>query len=128
MSDKSFHIPYCHSVKLTNKFICINLLYKRFVNKNSGATSLNLQPRKKNSLMINITFPDGAVRQYAEGHNCYGHCKINIRRIGKKVIAAGVNGQVWDASRPINEDATRKASIHGMMQKAKTHSGIHLLT
>ena len=30
---KSFHIPYNHAVKLTNKSICINLLYKRFVNK-----------------------------------------------------------------------------------------------
>ena len=32
--------------------------------------------------------------------------------LARKVLAANVNGEVWDASRPINEDATVNDSTH----------------
>jgi len=58
--------------------------------------------------MINISFPDGAVRQYEEGINALGIAKSISEGLARKVIAADVNGQVWDATRPINSDAKLK--------------------
>jgi len=58
--------------------------------------------------MINITFPDGAVRQYEKGVTGLEIAKSIAEGLARKVIAAGVNGQVWDVSRPINEDAAIK--------------------
>ena len=58
--------------------------------------------------MINITFPDGAVRQYEIGTSAMDIAKSISEGLARKVIAVGVNGQVWDASRPINDDAAIK--------------------
>src|SRR6478735_10907803 len=55
--------------------------------------------------MINITFPDGAVREYENGVTALEIAKSISEGLARKVLAANVNGQVWDATRPINEDA-----------------------
>src|SRR3954463_4452157 len=55
--------------------------------------------------MINITLPDGAVRQYEAGVTALDIAKSISEGLARKVLAANVNGQVWDATRPINEDA-----------------------
>ena len=54
--------------------------------------------------MINITFPDGAVRQYENGISALDIAKSISEGLARKVLAANVNGQVWDATRPINDD------------------------
>jgi threonyl-tRNA synthetase len=79
--------------------------------------------------MINITFPDGAVRQYAEGTTAMDIAKSISEGLARKVIAAGVNGQVWDASRPINEDATVKLYTWNDAEGKNTfwHSSAHLM-
>jgi threonyl-tRNA synthetase len=77
--------------------------------------------------MINITFPDGAVRQYAEGTTAMDIAKSISEGLARKVIAAGVNGQVWDASRPIKEDATVKLYTWNDTE-GRIHFGIHQLT
>ncbi len=56
--------------------------------------------------MINITFPDGAVRQYEAGISADGIAKSISEGLARKVLAATVNGEVWDSTRPINSDAT----------------------
>ena len=56
--------------------------------------------------MINITLPDGAVRQYEAGVTALDIAKSISEGLASKVLAANVNGQVWDATRPINEDAS----------------------
>ena len=56
--------------------------------------------------MINITFPDGATRQYEKGVTALEIAKSISEGLAKKVLAAKINGQVWDATRPIHEDAT----------------------
>ena len=58
--------------------------------------------------MINITFPDGAVRQYENGVTALDVAKSISEGLARKVVAANVNGKTWDATRPINEDATVK--------------------
>ncbi len=58
--------------------------------------------------MINITFPDGAVRQYESGVSPLDIAKSISEGLARKIIAANVNGKTWDATRPITEDATVK--------------------
>jgi len=89
---------------------------------------LNLPPVKKR-LMINITFPDGAIRQYEKGTTAMGIAKSISEGLARKVIAAGVNGQVWDLSRPINEDATVKLYTWNDAEGKNTfwHSSAHLM-
>ena len=79
--------------------------------------------------MINITFPDGAVRQYAEGTTAMDIAKSISEGLARKVIAAGVNGQVWDSSRPIKEDATVKLYTWNDAEGKNTfwHSSAHLM-
>ena len=47
----------------------------------------------------------------------------------EKLLAAGVNGQVWDATRPINEDATLKLYTWNDTEGKNTfwHSSAHLM-
>lgn len=56
--------------------------------------------------MINITFPDGAVRQYEPGVTALDIAKSISEGLARKVLAANVNGQVVDATRPIITDST----------------------
>ncbi|MEO6894826.1 MAG: threonine--tRNA ligase [Ginsengibacter sp.] len=56
--------------------------------------------------MINITFPDGAVRQYEEGVSSMDIAKSISEGLARKILAAEVNGEVWDLSRPIKKDAS----------------------
>ncbi|NLR60160.1 threonine--tRNA ligase [Chitinophaga polysaccharea] len=56
--------------------------------------------------MINITFPDGAVRQYESGVTALDIAKSISEGLARKVLAANVNGQVVDATRPILTDST----------------------
>ncbi len=55
--------------------------------------------------MINITFPDGRVGQYQEGVTALEIAKSISEGLARKVLAANVNGSVWDLSRPIKQDA-----------------------
>ena len=55
--------------------------------------------------MINITFPDGSVRQYNEGVTGLEIAESISPRLAQDVIACGVNGETVELNRPINEDA-----------------------
>jgi threonyl-tRNA synthetase len=55
--------------------------------------------------MINITFPDGAVRQYESGVSGYDIANGISPRLAEKALGIKLNNEVWDLSRPINQDA-----------------------
>lgn len=55
--------------------------------------------------MINITFPDGNVRQYEAGASAMDIAKSISHGLAKNVLSARVNGEVWDSTRPIETDA-----------------------
>ncbi len=59
-------------------------------------------------IMIKITFPDNSVREYAEGTTAMQIAESISSRLAQEVLAASVNGEVWDLTRPINQDATVK--------------------
>lgn len=79
--------------------------------------------------MINISFPDGAVRQYEKGVTALQIAKSISEGLAKKVLAASVNGEVWDASRPIQEDAALKLLTWTDPEGKSTfwHSSAHLM-
>jgi threonyl-tRNA synthetase len=56
--------------------------------------------------MIKITFPDGSVREYNEGVTGLQIAESISARLAQDVLACGVNGETYDLSRPINEDAS----------------------
>ena len=56
--------------------------------------------------MIKITFPDGSIREYNEGVTGLQIAESISSRLAQDVLACGVNGETWDLSRPINNDAS----------------------
>ncbi len=79
--------------------------------------------------MIQVTFPDGAVREYEKGSSALDIAKSISEGLARKVLAAEVDGQVWDASRPINNDISLKLLTWGDDGASSTfwHSSAHLL-
>lgn len=79
--------------------------------------------------MINITLPDGSVRQYEKGITAMAVAKSISEGLAKKVLAASVGGQVWDTSRPINEDTSLKLLTWTDAEGKNTfwHSSAHLM-
>ena len=55
--------------------------------------------------MIQITFPDGNIRSYAAGTTGLEIAKSISEGLARNVLAVGVNGEVRDLTRPIQEDA-----------------------
>jgi threonyl-tRNA synthetase len=79
--------------------------------------------------MIQIRFPDGAVREYQEGSSSMDIAKSISEGLARKVLAAKVNGQVWDASRVIPHDATLQLITWDDAEGKNTfwHSSAHLM-
>jgi threonyl-tRNA synthetase len=79
--------------------------------------------------MIKITFPDGAIREYEKGVTALEIAKSISEGLARKVLAANINGQVWDAGRPITADATLQLLTWSDNDGKSTfwHSSAHLL-
>jgi len=80
-------------------------------------------------MMVNIQFPDGAVRSFDKGITPMQIAKSISEGLAKKVIASAIDGQVKDASTPINADATLKLITWDDADGRSTfwHSSAHLL-
>jgi threonyl-tRNA synthetase len=79
--------------------------------------------------MIKISFPDGAVREYAAGSSALNIAKSISEGLARKVLAASVNGEVWDLNRPIYADAALKLLTWDDADGKSTfwHSSAHLM-
>ena len=79
--------------------------------------------------MIQIQFPDGAVRTYEAGVSAYDIAVSISEGLARKILVAEVNGEVWDLSRPIMQDAAIKLLTWDDAQGKSTfwHSSAHLL-
>jgi threonyl-tRNA synthetase len=79
--------------------------------------------------MIKITFPDGAVREYESGVTALEIARSISEGLARKVLAATINGHVWDATRPITADATLKLLTWSDAEGKSTfwHSSAHLM-
>jgi threonyl-tRNA synthetase len=79
--------------------------------------------------MINITLPDGSVRQYDAGITAMQIALSISEGLARNVLAAEVNGEVWDASRAIEKDSTVKLLTWNDTKGKSTfwHSSAHLM-
>jgi threonyl-tRNA synthetase len=78
---------------------------------------------------ITITLPDGNQKQFPKGTTALDIAKSISEGLARKVIAADVNGQVWDATRPINEDISLRLLTWDDNGGKSTfwHSSAHLM-
>ena len=56
--------------------------------------------------MVKITFPDGSVREYEKGVTGMEIANSISPRLAQEVLAASVDGETWDLTRPIEQDAS----------------------
>jgi threonyl-tRNA synthetase len=79
--------------------------------------------------MISITLPDGSVREYDKGITSMQIAQSISEGLARNVLAAEVDGQVWDASRPIEQDSHVKLLTWNDASGKSTfwHSSAHLL-
>ena len=56
--------------------------------------------------MIKITFPDNSVKEFESGVTPLEIAQSISHRLAQDVLASYVNGQEWDLTRPVTEDAT----------------------
>ncbi len=79
--------------------------------------------------MIHITLPDGSVREYESGTTAHQIALSISEGLARNVLAAEVDGQVWDSSRPIENDANVKLLTWNDLQGKATfwHSSAHLM-
>ncbi|MEM6724590.1 MAG: threonine--tRNA ligase [Bacteroidota bacterium] len=79
--------------------------------------------------MINITLPDGSVRQYESGVSGLEIASSISEGLARNVLSAKVNGEVWDATRPIHEDSNVQLLTWRDNEGKSTfwHSSAHLM-
>jgi threonyl-tRNA synthetase len=79
--------------------------------------------------MIKITLADGAVKEYQQGSSALDIAKSISEGLARKVLAASINGEVWDATRPINNDASLKLLTWDDTDAKATfwHSSAHVM-
>ena len=62
----------------------------------------------KNKRKMNITFPDGSVKQFEQGVTPLQIAESISPRLAREVLAAIINGEEWDISRPVCNDGEIK--------------------
>ncbi len=79
--------------------------------------------------MIQVTFPDGAVRSYESGTTALQIAKSISEGLARNVLAAKINGEVWDANRSIQSDCTLQLLTSSDVEGMQTlwHSSAHLM-
>jgi len=84
---------------------------------------------KQQNNMINITFPDGSVKEFENGITPLAIAQSLSPQLARDVLAASVNDQEWDLTRPITTDATIKLYKWEDREgkHAFWHSSAHLL-
>lgn len=79
--------------------------------------------------MIHLTLPDGSVREYDKGITAMQVALSISDGLARNVLAAEIDGQVWDASRPIEQDVKIKLLTWNDLEGKETfwHSSAHLM-
>ncbi len=79
--------------------------------------------------MINVTLPDGNSRSYEVGVSSMDIAKSISEGLARKVLAAEINGEVWDLTRPLTGDCTFKLLTwdDNLGKNTFWHSSAHLM-
>ena len=79
--------------------------------------------------MINITLPDGSIKQVESGTSAMDIAMGISEGLARNVLSASVNGEVWDANRSITTDST--LTLHTWNDKQGKmsfwHSSAHIM-
>ncbi len=79
--------------------------------------------------MIKITLPDGSIREYEKGTTSLQVAQSISEGLARNVLAAKINGEVWDATRPLNADCNLTLLTWNDTDGKQTmwHSSAHLM-
>lgn len=79
--------------------------------------------------MIKITLPDGSVKEFNKGASAMDVAMSISEGLARNVLGAEINGEIWDATRPIQNDSTLKLLTWNDDDGKSTfwHSSAHLL-
>jgi threonyl-tRNA synthetase len=79
--------------------------------------------------MINITLPDGSVKQHEMGVTALEVAQSISEGLARNVLTAKVNDEIWDATKPITMDASLKLFTWNDTEgkAAMWHSSAHLM-
>ncbi len=79
--------------------------------------------------MIKITLPDGSIREYEKGTTSLQVALSISEGLARNVLAAKINGEVWDATRALNQDCNLTLLTWNDTDGKQTmwHSSAHLL-
>lgn len=78
--------------------------------------------------MVNITFPDGAVREFESGVTTFEIAQSISNSLAKKALAGKLNGKLIDTTRAITEDGSLEIVTpdHEDALPILRHSAAHL--
>lgn len=78
---------------------------------------------------VKITLPDGSIREYSKGVSAMDIALSISEGLARNVLAAEVDGEVWDANRAINQDSGVKLLTWNDEGGKSTfwHSSAHLM-
>ena len=76
---------------------------------------------EKKTKMIKVTLPDGAVREYEDGASPYDVAVSISNSLAKKALAAKVDGELYDLTRPLEGD------VELALITAKDEEGLELI-
>ena len=79
--------------------------------------------------MIKITLPDGSIREYQKGTTSLQVALSISEGLARNVLAAKINGDFWDATRPLNSDCNLTLLTWNDTDGKQTmwHSSAHLM-
>ena len=79
--------------------------------------------------MINITLPDGSIKQVESGTSAMDIAMGISEGLARNVLSASINGEVWDANRPITTDSTLTLHTFNDKEGKATfwHSSAHIM-
>ncbi|MCP4312526.1 MAG: threonine--tRNA ligase [Bacteroidetes bacterium] len=79
--------------------------------------------------MINITLPDGSVREYESGISGLDIARSLSNSLAREVVSVNVDDELWDVTRPITHDASIKLNKFDTEdgKQAFWHSSAHLM-
>jgi threonyl-tRNA synthetase len=79
--------------------------------------------------MIKVTLPDGSQREYPKGSTSLDVAKSISEGLARNVLSAVIDGEVWDATRPLEKDVTLRLLTWDAPEGKSTfwHSSAHLM-
>ena len=79
--------------------------------------------------MINITLPDGSIKKVKKGVSSMDVALDISEGLARNILAANINGEIWDVNRPIMKDCSLKLHTWQDQEGKSTfwHSSAHIM-